>query len=145
MRVITKIIPVFNKIVTTCDKVKFEKNKSGIIITSDIGAAAGEIDQVQTILSVGPMAEKSNFKPGQKILINPARYAKIKHTTINVDGNKLGDNLDRDFEYPTFQIKDKDGKIKDVLLLADNDIHCIIECDEYSGTLSDLQGTPFKL
>lgn len=71
---ITKIKPMFTKIITTMNKYD-DDVKIGSLIDSN--KVKGTIKEYQTIVAVGTAV--TNIKVGDQVMINPARYAKVNH------------------------------------------------------------------
>lgn len=68
---ITKIKPLFNRIVVTTDKYEEDVVENGIIRTT-----AGTLKEYQTVVAVGTTVHGINV--GDKVMINPARYVDVK-------------------------------------------------------------------
>ena len=115
---INKIKPVFNKIVTTCDVYQMGKSTGGIIIKTD-----GTIKEYQRVEAVGSTVR--DIKVGDKVMINPIRYAKKKHQEGSLKDGIVTDNPIVKYEFNVIKVNGEN-----CLLLYDQDIMYIFEGEE---------------
>ena len=122
---VKKITPMFNRIVTTANRVDMDQKVNGIIIPEKL---KGGYDEYQTVIAVGSMVH--NLKPGDLVCIDPSASGRPVHKehidsvkglsddtvqmayyvpTIEVDGKECMFIADRDIAYKV----DDDGEIKD--------------------------------
>lgn len=122
---ITKVKPMFTSIVTTMNKYDEDVVTNGIIDGSKV---KGTLKEYQTVVAVGPNAR---VQEGDKIMINPARYAKVNHKHKK---NSLGE-LEKDditsISY-SFDVVNINGV--DHLLLQDSDVMYVFEGEEVPDT-----------
>ena len=107
---IANVKPTFNKIVTTLNKIQV----GNIILASQDNK---DVDEIQTIVSVGPHVEE-NIKVGAKVKIDFTPYLRLKNNNAAVDKIKEEVLL----LVPT--ITTPEGEF---LLLSDRDVEFIIE------------------
>ena len=115
---INKIKPVFNKIVTTCNVYQMGKSTGGIIIKTD-----GTIKEYQRVEAVGSTVR--DIKVGDKVMINPIRYAKKKHQEGSLKDGIVTDNPIVKYEFNVIKVNGEN-----CLLLYDQDIMYIFEGEE---------------
>lgn len=119
---ITKIKPMFTSIVTTMDKYTEDvKHTAGII---DGSKTAGTLKEYQTVVEVGPNAR---VQVGDKIMINPARYANVQHKHRK---NSLGQLEKDDITSITYNFDVININGVDHLLLQDSDVMYVFEGEE---------------
>ena len=82
---IKKIKPLFNKILTTMDLYDNPMTEDGII---DGSKEDGGIKEYQTVIAVGPTVKC--VKPGDLVVINPARYQVMKHKDGSLKDGVIG-------------------------------------------------------
>lgn len=120
-----KITPVFTSILVTFDK--YESPET-IANTNIIDPAKSKIlvKEYQTVLAVGGSVR--TVKSGDKIAINPMKYAKFKQV---YQKNSLRNDVDQfqkeivGFDFPTIEV---DGK--ELMLLDERDVLYIVD-EEY--------------
>lgn len=124
---IKKITPMFTKIVTTCEKYETDQ-KTGKLI--DTRKQAGAVKEYQKVVAVG--SNSAGIKVGDIVMINPMRYAVMKHEKGSIKDGVIQDNPILGFNMP---IIDLDGVPH--MLLETQDIEFIInEYDEVQETKS---------
>lgn len=127
-----KITPVFTAILVTCDKYDAPE-KVGDSNIIDPAKAKIMIKEHQEVLSVGNMVRL--VKPGDKIAINPMKYAKFKQV---YQKNSLRNDTEQfkkeivGFDFPTIDI---DGK--ECMLLDERDILYIVNEDYDDGVVPE--------
>lgn len=120
MKVIKKVKPMFNRLITTMDIYETDQYKNGML---DITKQKGSVKEYQTVVAVGTTVR--DIKVGDEVLIDPTRYMTVKHNDKSLKKNVVGDELKVGYDIPTIKL---DGK--DHLLLFDQDISYIIEDSE---------------
>ena len=122
---IKKIKPLFNRVVTTACVYKEDKVTDGII---DSTKETGAIMEYQTVVSVGKMV--TCVKPGDLVVINPTRYAVMKHKEGSLKDGVVTDNPVIGYNFPLIEL---DGQPH--LFIYDSDIDYIIkEVEEIEDT-----------
>lgn len=115
------IKPLFNAIVTTMDVYEDDRVlPSGLI---DTRRAKGTVKEYQTVVAVGDNVK--SLKVGDKVVINPARYAVMKHKENSMKNGVTDTNMVMGFSFNTIDL----GGVPH-LLLFDNDISFIITEEE---------------
>lgn len=117
---ITKIKPMFNHIVTTADKYEEDYRTGGII---DPTKSRGSLKEYQTVVAVGSMVR--DIKPGDKVMIDPTRYAIMKHQKGSLKDGVITDNPVVGYNFKTVEIN---GVLH--LILVDADIRYVFEGEE---------------
>lgn len=126
-----KITPVFTSVLVSFDKYEAPE-KVGDSDIIDPAKAKIMVKEHQTVLAVGNMVR--TVKPGDKIAINPMKYAKFKQ----VRQNSLRDDVQQyqkeivGFDFPTIEI---DGK--ELMLLDERDILYIVDEDFEDGEIPE--------
>lgn len=116
---IKKITPMFNKLVTTANRVK--QNTNEIII--DITKINQVIDDFQTVVSVGSSVR--DIKVGDLVCINPDRYAVKKYQQKSASAEVEGyENTIIGYDIPRIALDDVEH-----LMITDSDVIYIV--DEY--------------
>ena len=92
--------------------------KNGVIVKQ-----AGSLKEYQTVLAVGPAVR--NIEVGDKVMINPSRYAKMKHNEGSLKNGIVADNPIIGYEFRTVTINDKE-----CLYLQSQDIMYSFEGEE---------------
>lgn len=119
---IKKIKPLFNMLVTTCNKYDDNKKLAG---TSLIDASkVNSVKEYQTVVSVGPSVR--GIEVGDTVYINPSRYAVKKHQEGSLKDGVITDNPTVGYN---FNLVDIDGETH--MLLYDNDIMYVAEVEEF--------------
>lgn len=113
MRRIRKISPMFNRILTTANRVEVDQKVNGIIIPERL---KGGYDEFQTVIAVGSMVH--NLKPGDMVCIDPSAYGRPVHKE-HIDSVKglSEDTVQMKYFIPTIEV---DGK--ECMFIADRDI-----------------------
>lgn len=129
-----KIKPMFNSIVTTCDKYETTQYIPGTTML-DTSKSRGSVKPYQTVVAVGEMVR--SIKPGDIVMINPRHYEvkKFKEDSLN-NGVTQVNSVIR-YEFNTITLNDKEH-----LYLQDRDIDFIIEEGEEDTTSIPLVETP---
>lgn len=117
---ITKVKPMFNVIVTTADKYE-EDTKTGSII--DPTKSRGTLKEYQTVVAVGASVRDINV--GDKVMIDPTRYAVMKHKKGSLKDGVITDNPVVGFNFNVVPINGVPH-----LLLFDSDIKFVFEGEE---------------
>jgi len=115
-----KITPTFNHVLTTKDVYENDVTQNGVVISTK-----GTVKDYQRVIAVGPTVK--NCKPGDVIMIDPMRYAKMKHQSGSLKDGVVTDNPVVAYNIPLINI---DGK--DCMYIYDSDIQFVI--DEYEET-----------
>lgn len=115
---IKKIRPLFTKIVTTLDRYEEDQTtKSGLVVAQK---QAGSVKEYQRIVAVG--SNPAGLKVGDIIMINPARYAVMKHKPGSLKDGVIEDNPVLGYNLPIIEL---DGVPH--LLLETQDVDFVIE------------------
>lgn len=115
------IKPLFNAIVTTMDVYEEDaKLPSGL---TDTKRLKGTVKEFQTVIAIGDNVK--SIKVGDKVAINPARYAVMKHKENSMKNGVTDTNMVMGFSFNTIDL----GGVPH-LLLYDNDISFIITEEE---------------
>lgn len=123
---IKKIKPMANRVLTTCELYDTVVNPDGIIDTSK---EEGAIREYQTVVACGPMVR--DVKVGDLVVINPTRYAKMKHKEGSLKDGVITDNPVMSYDFPIMLIDDKP-----CLYIYDSDIDFVIKEFEEVETFS---------
>lgn len=119
---IKKIKPLFNMVVTTCNKYDNNKKLAG---TSLLDASkANTVKEYQTVTAVGPSVR--GIEVGDTVYINPTRYAVKKHQEGSLKDGVITDNPTIGYNFNLVTI---DGETH--LLLYDSDIMYVAEVEEF--------------
>lgn len=123
---VKKITPMFNRIVTTANRVEMDQKVNGIIIPEKL---KGGYDEYQTVIAVGSMVH--NLKPGDLVCIDPSAYGRPVHKE-HIDSVKglSDDTVQMAYYIPTIDI---DGK--ECMFIADRDI--AYKVDDYEEIKDD--------
>ena len=123
---IKKIKPLFNKILTTMDLYDNPMTEDGII---DGSKEDGGIKEYQTVIAVGPTVKC--VKPGDLVVINPARYQVMKHKDGSLKDGVITDNPVISYNFPILVVDDRP-----CLYLYDSDVDFVIkEWEESVGSM----------
>lgn len=117
---ITKVKPMFNNIITTADKYEDDYRTGGII---DPTKSRGSLKEYQTVVAVGSMVK--NIAPGDKVMIDPKRYAVMKHQEGSLKDGVITDNPVIGYNFKTVEINGVTH-----LILVDADVRYVFEGDE---------------
>ena len=109
---------MFDSLVTTMNKYEDDGFKNGVIVKQ-----AGSLKEYQTVLAVGPAVR--NIEVGDKVMINPSRYAKMKHNEGSLKNGIVADNPIIGYEFRTVTINDEE-----CLYLQSQDIMYSFEGEE---------------
>lgn len=116
MKVPTKIRPMANYLLVTCEKyTEKDVNELGII-----EKATGTLKDFQQVIAKGPMVR--NIEVGEWVCVNPMRYAIKKHENGSLKDNVITDNPVVKYNLPTTEL---DGTM--YLLITDQDVDFVIE------------------
>lgn len=123
---VKKITPMFNRIVTTANRVEMDQKVNGIIIPEKL---KGGYDEYQTVIAVGSMVH--NLKPGDLVCIDPSAYGRPVHKE-HIDSVKglSEDTVQMAYYVPTIEV---DGK--DCMFISDRDI--AYKVDDYEEIKDD--------
>lgn len=123
---VKKITPMFNRIVTTANRVEMDQKVNGIIIPEKL---KGGYDEYQTVIAVGSMVH--NLKPGDLVCIDPSAYGRPVHKE-HIDSVKglSEDTVQMAYYVPTIEV---DGK--ECMFIADRDI--AYKVDDYEEIKDD--------
>lgn len=122
---IKKIKPLFNRVVTTANVYKEDKMTDGVI---DSTRETGALMEYQVVVSVGKMV--TSVKPGDLVVINPTRYAVMKHKEGSLKDGVVTDNPVLGYNFPLIEL---DGVPH--MFIYDTDIDYIIkEAEEIEDT-----------
>lgn len=112
---IKKIVPMFNRILVTCDKYEEDVIEGGIVRIT-----AGTIKEYQKVISVGSTVR--GIEEGDLVLINPTRYAIKKHKEGSLKDGVVSDNPVISYNFNFVEINNNI-----CILLYDQDIDYIIK------------------
>ena len=115
---IKSIKPMFDSLVTTMNKYEQDGFENGVIVKQ-----AGSLKEYQTVIAVGPAVR--NIEVGDKVMINPSRYAKMKHNEGSLKNGIVADNPIIGYEFRTVTINDEE-----CLYLQSQDIMYSFEGEE---------------
>lgn len=121
---ITGVKPMFNNILTTMNKYEKDEFENGIIMYKK-----GDLKEYQTVLEVGPIVKGIN--KGDKVMINPIRYAKKKHQEGSLKDGIITDNPVVKYEFNVINVNGES-----CLLLYDQDIMYVFEGEEVESEKS---------
>ena len=114
---IKKVRPLFTKIVTTMNRYEEDQHNGSLI---DTRKTAGSVMEYQTVVAVGQ--NSAGIKVGDVVMINPTRYAVMKHERNSLKDGVFEDNPVVGYNLPVITI----GGV-DHLLLESSDVDFIIE------------------
>ncbi len=117
---ITKVKPMFNTVITTADKYEEDYRTGGLI---DPSKSKGSLKEYQTVVAVGSMVK--GIEVGDKVMIDPTRYAVMKHKAGSLKDGVIEDNPVVGFNFKTVYINDVQH-----LMLVDADIKYVFEGEE---------------
>ena len=98
---IKSIKPMFDSLVTTMNKYEQDGFENGVIVKQ-----AGSLKEYQTVIAVGPAVR--NIEVGDTVMINPIRYAKMKHKEGSLKNGVITDNPVIGYEFKTVTINDEE-------------------------------------
>lgn len=115
---IKKVRPLFTKIVTTLNRYEEDQTtNSGLIVAK---RQAGSVKEYQRAVAVG--SNPAGIKVGDIVMVNPARYAVMKHEKGSLKDGVIEDNPVLGYNLPIIEL---DGVPH--LLLETSDIDFVIE------------------
>ena len=115
---IKTIKPMFDSLVTTMNKYEEDGYENGVIVKQ-----AGVLKEYQKVIAVGPAVR--NIEVGDMVMINPVRYAKMKHKEGSLKNGVITDNPVIGYEFKTVTINDEE-----CLYLQSQDIMYSFEGEE---------------
>ena len=115
---IKTIKPMFDSLVTTMNKYEEDGYENGVIVKQ-----AGVLKEYQKVIAVGPAVR--NIEVGDMVMINPIRYAKMKHKEGSLKNGVITDNPIIGYEFRTVTINDEE-----CLYLQSQDIMYSFEGEE---------------
>ena len=115
---IKSIKPMFDSLVTTMNKYEEDGYENGVIVKQ-----AGVLKEYQKVIAVGPAVR--NIEVGDTVMINPIRYAKMKHKEGSLKNGVITDNPVIGYEFKTVTINDEE-----CLYLQSQDIMYSFEGEE---------------
>ena len=115
---IKTIKPMFDSLVTTMNKYEEDGYENGVIVKQ-----AGVLKEYQKVIAVGPAVR--NIEVGNMVMINPIRYAKMKHKEGSLKNGVITDNPVIGYEFKTVTINDEE-----CLYLQSQDIMYSFEGEE---------------
>lgn len=122
------ITPMFNRIVTTADRVEVDQKVNGIIIPEKL---KGGYSEYQRVIAVGSMVH--NLKPGDLVCIDPSAYGRPVHKEhIDSVRGLSDDTVQMAYYIPTIEV---DGR--ECMFIADRDI--AYRVDEYEDIKEEKQ------
>lgn len=115
---IKKIKPLFTKIVTTMERYEEDQTTKGGLVVAQ--KQAGAVKEYQKVVAVG--SNPAGIKVGDIVLVNPSRYAVMKHKQGSLKDGVISDNPVLGYNLPIIEL---DGVPH--LLLETQDIDFIVE------------------
>ena len=109
---------MFNNILTTMNHYDKDEYENGIIMYKK-----GDLKAYQEVLAIGSAVKGINI--GDKVMINPIRYAKKKHQDGSLKDGVITDNPIVKYEFNVVTVNNED-----CLLLYDQDIMYVFEGEE---------------
>ena len=122
---IKTIKPMFDSLVTTMNKYEEDGYENGVIVKQ-----AGVLKEYQKVIAVGPAVR--NIEVGDMVMINPIRYAKMKHKEGSLKNGVITDNPVIGYEFKTVTINDEE-----CLYLQSQDIMYSFEGEEIEDKKDD--------
>lgn len=122
---IKSIKPMFDSLVTTMNKYEEDGYENGVIVKQ-----AGVLKEYQKVIAVGPAVR--NIEVGDMVMINPIRYAKMKHKEGSLKNGVITDNPVIGYEFKTVTINDEE-----CLYLQSQDIMYSFEGEEIEDKKDD--------
>lgn len=119
---IKKIKPLFNMIITTCDKYNSDVRLAGTNLIDS--SKSNAVKEYQKVLAVGPAVR--GIQEGDVVFINPNRYKVVKHKEGSLEDGIIKDNPVIGYRFETIEV---DGQ--ECLVLFDNDIKFVAEIEEF--------------
>lgn len=115
--VVKKIRPMFTKILVTMNKYEEDQKAGSLINTLKM---AGTIKDYQTVIAVGN--NSAGLKEGDVVVIDPTRYAVMKHEKGSLKDGVIEDNPVIGYNFPVINVNGKD-----CMLLDTSDVSYVIE------------------
>ncbi len=115
---IKTIKPMFDSLVTTMNKYEEDGYENGVIVKQ-----AGVLKEYQKVIAVGPAVR--NIEVGDMVMINPIRYAKMKHKEGSLKNGVITDNPVIGYEFKTVTVNNEE-----CLYLQSQDIMYSFEGEE---------------
>lgn len=115
--VVKKIRPMFTKILVTMNKYESDQRSGSLINTLKM---AGTVKDYQTVIAVG--TNPSGLKEGDVVVIDPTRYAVMKHEKGSLKDGVIEDNSVIGYNFPVLNVNGKD-----CMLLDTSDVSYVIE------------------
>lgn len=115
---IKKIRPLFTKIVTTMNRYEEDQTTKGGLVVAQ--KQAGAVKEYQTIVAVG--SNSAGLKVGDVVMVNPSRYAVMKHKEGSLKDGVISDNPVLGYNLPIIEL----DKVPH-LLLETSDIDFVVE------------------
>ena len=115
---IKKIRPLFTKIVTTMNRYEEDQTTEGGLVVAQ--KQAGAVKEYQTIVAVG--SNSAGLKVGDVVMVNPSRYAVMKHKEGSLKDGVISDNPVLGYNLPIIEL----DKVPH-LLLETSDIDFVVE------------------
>lgn len=109
---------MFNQIICTMDKYDEEEAKVGSII--DVKKIQNPIKEYQKVIAIGPMVK--NVSIGDIVMINPKRYAKMKHQEGSLKDGIIGDNPVIAYNFNVIHLD-----YTPYLIITDQDVDFVVE------------------
>ena len=116
---IKKIRPLNSQVVTTADQYD-EAQTIGNSSIIDTHKMQGALKEYQKVIAVGPYVK--NIKEGDLVMVDPRRYAKMKHQEGSLKDGIITDNPVIKYNIPMIELDHEN-----YLLLQDIDISFVIE------------------
>ena len=123
---IKTIKPMFDSLVTTMNKYEEDGYENGVIVKQ-----AGVLKEYQKVIAVGPAVR--NIEVGDMVMINPIRYAKMKHKEGSLKNGVITDNPVIGYEFKTVTVNDEE-----CLYLQSQDIMYSFEGEEVEDKKDNL-------
>ena len=114
---IKKLRPLFTKILVTMNKYEADQKSGKLIDTTKL---AGTVKDYQTVVAVGQ--NSAGIKEGDVVVINPKRYAVMKHKEGSLQDGVITDNPVIGYNFPVIEVNGVDH-----MLLDTQDIEYVIE------------------
>ena len=115
---IKKLRPLFTKIVTTMNRYEEDQTTDGGLVVAQ--KQAGAVKEYQTIVAVG--SNSAGLKVGDVVMVNPSRYAVMKHKEGSLKDGVISDNPVLGYNLPIIEL----DKVPH-LLLETSDIDFVVE------------------
>ena len=128
-----KITPTFNHILVTKNLRNHDEYDNGVLVRP-----AGSTKEWQRVVAIGPDVRRC--KVGDIIMIDPVRYAVMKHKDGSLQDGVVADNPTVAYNIPIITID-----TKEYMYLFDTDIQFIIDKFEETEDLPPLYTTSTQL